>query len=220
MRIAIITGVEEEASAFLVGQGAEEIQGPLTLRHLVHHGHDITITCCGIGKVNAASAATALAITLKPDMLMIIGTAGKIGALAGDCFVIRDAVQSDYGATRSGGFAHFTAGSWPIGDALFEPAIAYTLPDIGLPSARIATGDSFVECPDHGASLARHLVADLVDMETAAIAQVATKLGLPWAAIKATSDAANGDSSADFMANFRVAARRAADAAEQTLKLL
>jgi adenosylhomocysteine nucleosidase len=86
-------------------------------------------------------------------------------------------------------------------------------PDLGLPHARIASGDAFVEDP----ALAARLVAmgcDLVDMEVAAVAQVAQMLGLPWAAVKAPTDGADGASAGDFNANLKAAAARAARAVE------
>jgi adenosylhomocysteine nucleosidase len=217
-RIGIITGVEEEAAAFLPGQyeGIDQ-HGQLSIRRVTLAGHAIAITCCGVGKVNAAMAATMLASLYHVDLLMIIGTAGRLGSIAGDCFLIHQAVQGDFGAQRPDGFVHYTAGSWPIGPASVEAFLAMPLPDIGLPAARIVTGDSFVECPDHSIRLRDGLGGDLVDMETGALAQVATRLGLPWAAIKATSDDANGASAGDFQANLLRAARLAADAAERSI---
>lgn len=221
MRIALIAGVEQEAEAFLPGQHDRlEQHGHLPVRFVRHSAHEIAITCCGVGKVNAAIAATLLAGLHHAELLMIIGTAGKLSAIAGDCFAIHEAVQGDYGAQRPEGFAHFTAGSWPIGVARVEAFRACPLPDVGLPHARIVTGDSFVECPDHSLRLRDGLSGDLVDMETGALAQVAQQLGLPWAAIKATTDDANGASAGDFQSNLLLAARRAAEAAEQAISRL
>jgi adenosylhomocysteine nucleosidase len=45
-------------------------------------------------------------------------------------------------------------------------------------------------------------------------------LGLPWAAIKATTDEANGESAGDFQENLRDAAQRAAEAAERAIAQL
>lgn len=218
MRIGIITGVEEEADAFLPGQHERlEQHGHLSVRFVTHAGHEVAICCCGVGKVHAAIAATMLAAVHRAEMLMIIGTAGKLSDKAGDCFLIHEAVQGDYGAQRPEGFTHYTAGSWPIGPASVEAFLARPLPDIGLPMARIVTGDAFVECPDHSLRLREGLGGDLVDMETGALAQVAKRLGLPWAAIKATTDEANGESVGDFQANLLRAARRAAEAAERSI---
>jgi len=220
MRIGIITGVQAEADAFLADAAGERttLLG-FNVRSLRHAGHDISITCCGIGKVNAAMAAMALAIK-GVDLLMMIGTAGKLSALAGDCFNVVDAFQGDYGASRDEGFVHYNAGAWPIGPTTLSPFPAMALPEIGLPKARIVSGDCFVESAAHAARLRDTFAADLVDMETAALAQAAAALGLPWAAIKATTDDANGESGGDFQANLARAARAAADAAERVIAIL
>lgn len=221
VRVAIITGVQEEADAFAPGAHQRiEQHGHLSVRFLEYAGHPVAISCCGVGKVNAAIAATMLAALHHPDLLMIIGTTGKLSDIRGDCFVIDEAVQGDYGAQRPSGFTHYTAGSWPIGPARVEAFRAHPLPDIGLPSARIVTGDAFVECPDHSMKLRDGLGGDLVDMETGALAQVALRMGLPWSAIKATTDEANGESVGDFQQNLLRAARKAAEAAERSLELL
>lgn len=221
MRIAIITGVQEEADAFLPGQYERvEQHGHLSVRFVGLGAHEVAIACCGVGKVNAALAATLLATLTRAELLMIIGTAGKLSAIEDDCFLLHEAVQGDYGAQRPQGFTHYTAGSWPIGPASVEAFRAHPLPDIGLPPARIVTGDSFVECPDHSMRLRDGLCGDLVDMETGALAQVAVRLGLPWAGIKATTDDANGESAGDFQTNLLLAARRAAEAAERSIARL
>lgn len=220
-RIGIITGVQEEADAFLPGQhDSIDQHGAFNIRRLTHGGHDVAICCAGIGKVNAALVATMLAMRYQADLLMIIGTAGKLSQIAGDCFVIHQAVQGDFGAQRPDGFTHYTAGSWPIGPASIEAFHAMPLPGLDLPKVRIVTGDSFVECPDHSLRLREGLGGDLVDMETGALAQVAIRLGLPWAAIKATTDDANGASAGDFQTNLLRAARLAAAAAEQAIAAL
>ncbi|MEP2101556.1 MAG: hypothetical protein ABJP02_02890 [Parasphingorhabdus sp.] len=95
------------------------------------------------------------------------------------------------------------------------------MPDtLTLPKARIATADMFVKCPDRSTYLRDTLKADLVDMETAALARMAKLLNIPWAGIKATTDNANGDSSGDFHANLEAAAKRVVDAAAQFIAVI
>jgi adenosylhomocysteine nucleosidase len=77
-----------------------------------------------------------------------------------------------------------------------------------------------VKCPERSGYLRDVLKADLVDMETAAVAQIATLLDIPWAGIKAVTDGANSDSSGDFHANLERAAKRAANAAADFLTLI
>ncbi|CAN5120705.1 hypothetical protein BH09PSE3_BH09PSE3_20380 [soil metagenome] len=220
-KIGIITGVAAEAEAFVAGRAyATERAGELSVARLALAGRDIAVVHSGIGKVNAAVSATVLALRYDVDLLLVVGTAGKLSTIPGDCFVITEAVQGDYGAQRPGEFVHYTAGSWPIGPAEVVHFAAVPLPDVGLPNARIVSGDAFVECPEHSAGLRDRLGGDLVDMETAAVAQAAGRLGLPWAAIKATTDDANSESAGDFNANLARAAGLAAAALERAIALL
>lgn len=217
-RIGIITGVEAEAAALFPGQSGdgEPLHGFL-VRQVEHAGKQVAVTCSGIGKVNAAMAAMMLAERYQVQLLVVVGTAGKLTDLDGDCFQITEAVQGDYGAARHDRFAHYTAGAWPIGEAHVEPFRAAPTPDLGLPRVRIVSGDCFVESPDHSRRLHDSLGGHLIDMEVAAVAQAAARMDLPWAAIKATTDNANGESAGDFQTNLKRAARIAADAAERMI---
>jgi adenosylhomocysteine nucleosidase len=211
-RIGVIAALPEEANALFVGSG--EIRG--TSRQLLVDHRSIKIQVCGIGKVNAAIAASQLVHGFGAEFLFIIGTAGALGARHG-AFLLTEAMQTDYGAKQAKGFVHYRAGEWPIGPALCAPFVAMEI-ESPLPHARIATGDAFVECPDHAAYLRDVMGCDLIDMETGAVAQAALALGVPWAGIKSTTDGADGSSAGDFTANLLRASRAAADAAEPILR--
>jgi adenosylhomocysteine nucleosidase len=107
-----------------------------------------------------------------------------------------------------------------MGPANAQPYSALPDPGLGLPHACIASGDAFIEDGAFAAHLVASLEADVVDMETAAIAQFATNIGVSWAGIKATTDDANHESAGDFHANLLAASRRAADAMERFIALL
>ncbi|MEL6874718.1 MAG: 5'-methylthioadenosine/S-adenosylhomocysteine nucleosidase [Pseudomonadota bacterium] len=225
-RIAVITGVNEEAEALLPLAPAEHRDSPLgPVRNVEHCGKQISILCPGIGKVHAAGAAIYLHEAIRPDLFLVIGTAGQVSQLAGNCFYLHESLQADYGTLDSSGgnegFTHYNAGAWPIGPSDWKPFEALPMPAaLGLPLARIATADMFVKCPDRSGYLRDNLKADLVDMETAAVAQIASRLSTPWAGIKATTDNADGNSGGDFHANLIDAANRAAEATTQFIRLL
>jgi len=204
VRIGLIAALEKEAAAC----------------NLADLGHDVIVRVCGIGKVNAAVAATRLLIEDRCELLLVVGTAGGLAGCPSGCFWVASAVQHDYGARRSTGFAHYSAGAWPIGPASVTAHAATDDPGVGLPHVRIASGDAFIECPDHADDLVRALDAQIVDMETAAVAQVAAAFNIPWAAIKAVSDGANGESGHDFQANLTRAARAAGEGAARFVALL
>lgn len=224
--VAIITGVQDEADAFLPDHPATRTESPLgPIRQLGHAGRKVSILCSGIGKVHAGAGALHLHSHFSPDLFLVIGTAGHVSTLAGDCFYLGESLQADYGTLeRFGdhdGFTHYNAGAWPIGPSDWKPFASHPMPAaLGLPRARIATADCFVKCPDRSGYLRDVLKADLVDMETAAVAQIAALIGIPWAGIKAVTDGANSDSSGDFHANLERAANRAAAEAARFIELL
>jgi len=224
--IAIITGVQDEADAFLRDHAVDRKGSPFgEIRQLDHADKRVTILCSGIGKVHAGAAALYLHTIFQPDLFLVIGTAGHVSTQAGDCFYLRESLQADYGTLEKfgehDGFTHYNAGTWPIGPSAWKPFTSHPMPEaLALPQARIATADCFVKCPDRSGYLRDILKADLVDMETAAVAQIAALLEIPWAGIKAVTDGANSDSSGDFHANLERAANRAADEAARFIELL
>ncbi|HEX7822904.1 MAG TPA: 5'-methylthioadenosine/S-adenosylhomocysteine nucleosidase [Sphingobium sp.] len=209
MRIILLAALPEEADAFLPGTGTS-LDGWPAARRIMVLGHEIIVAVTGIGKVNLTSVAATLHARHNADLLAITGTAGKISARPGDCFYLARAIQHDYGSERPGTFVHFTPGLVPVGPSIVDAYVALPDPGTGLPTALIASGDAFVECPDHARFLSEGLSADLVDMETGALAQFAQLAGLPWVGVKATTDDANQDSAGDFRANLAAASARAA----------
>lgn len=215
--LLILAALPEEADALFPHEGERE-GGLLAVRRLAAYGHMLTIAITGLGKVNAALAVGMFA--RGADMLLMTGTCGALGAEPGRAYWIAEAVQHDYGAMHPGAFRRYRAGEWPIGEAGEAHFAAMPDPGLGLSHARIASGDSFVACPDAAADLVAGLGASLVDMEVGAIAQAAARLGLPWAAIKAVTDEANEGSGADFHANLARAARLAAREIERLVTML
>ena len=213
--LLILAALPEEADALLPDTGTRE-PGPLPIRRLTAHKNNLTIATCGLGKVNAALAAGMLG--RDTDLILMTGTCGALGAGPG-AYWIAEALQHDYGAIHPGTFRRYRAGEWPIGEAGEAHFAAMPDPGLGLPHARIASGDSFVACPDAAADL-QSLGATLVDMEVGAVAQAAARLGKTWGAIKAVTDDANDASGGDFQANLLRAARTAAQHIERLVALL
>ena len=217
MNLLILAALAEEADALFPGTSTP-IHGIFPVRRLTAHGHNVTIAICGLGKVNAALAAGLFAT--DADILLMSGTCGALGAEPGRAYWLAEAVQHDYGANEPGLFRRYRAGDWPMGEAGEAHFAAMADPGLGLPHARIASGDSFVACPDAAADLKANLGATLVDMEVGAVAQVAARLAKPWAAIKAVTDDANDTSGGDFQANLNRAARQAAVEVERLVAML
>jgi adenosylhomocysteine nucleosidase len=220
-RIGIVSGVPDELSAFLPDAPRHIVAaGGLAVQTVAFEEREIFLLCAGIGKVAAATGATVLYAHFDVELLMVIGTAAKIGELDGQVFNITQAVQGDFGAQRPPGLTHYTAGTLPIGVAQVQAFEALPVAGLDLPTARVATSDLFIECPAHASGLAQKLGVHLIDMETAAVAQTAAILRVPWLAIKACTDIADGESAVSFAQNLHAAARASAKAAEQAILLL
>ena len=213
--IGLVTGLLEEAQAFRPGLGEVDRTRPFYCRH----GERFIVACAGIGKVNAALASTCL-INHGCDLLVSLGVAGRLCDGPHGPHWIRDAIQHDYGARRADQFARYRAGNLPFGECALEPYQAVADPGLGLPAARILSGDSFIEDEGHAAQLQQSLDGELIDMETGAIAQVACMYGVPWAGIRSVSDRADTGSVAEFQTNLNRAAKEASAAADRFLRML
>lgn len=214
--IGIVTGMIEEADMLFGSQGRAD---PARNHYYRAVSDNVRVACFGIGKVNAAMAA-AMLVQEGCQMLFSAGVAGRLSKRAGEVFWISEAVQHDYGALRPDGIARFRAGALPFGRPSILAFTAMPDPGLDLPKARIATGDVFVECPDQSLRLANDVEADLVDMETAAIAQVAERMGRPWGGIRAVSDEADDSGVVRFQENVARAAANAARQVERLVRLL
>ncbi len=177
-------------------------------------GQPVTVARSGVGKVNAAAATSALLLLSKPSALVTLGSAGAIAERleVGDVVVSSRVIQHDVGTYRSG---EFRPSGIPTYDAdgiaapvdylegdtvLVREAIRVSL-DLDLRSANgkkarviagtVATGDSVLASTEKQYWLRATFGAAVVDMESAAVAQVASAHGVPWVAVRAVSDAAD-----------------------------
>ena len=188
------------------------------------HGHDVVLVLSRIGKVAAATTATALIERFNVQNIVFTGVAGGLGQQVriGDVVVAQEFVQHDmnasplfppleiplYGKTR---FATDTALSAALAQAcsevltnptamVSEQAIAeFQLHQPQLHQGLIISGDQFVHSHADCDRL-RTLLPDAlaVEMEGAAVAQVCHDYGIPFAAMRTLSDRADDDATHDF----------------------
>lgn len=142
-------------------------------------GVDVIYT--GVGKVNAASCATAAILQHQPSLVINFGTAGKINPKIDGLLEISRVIQRDMLAIPLA-----ARGVTPLSD---EPS-AYTS---GHGDSCCGTGDSFVTASDPWLS---EQGVDVVDMELFAIAHTCYRYGVAWRAFKFITDSAD-DSAAD-----------------------
>jgi len=228
--------------------GSETIAG-LSFHKGRIEGRNAVFVETGIGKVNAALTATILAQRFGCQALIFGGVAGGIDPELGigDVVVATKLVQHDYGALVDGRIDAYQPGVPPLPGfdrtpgyhmaAGLQEALRRRLEGMELPavsaavtgeSARqarlhfgtIVSGDTFVNCGMTRQRLEREFAALAVEMEGAAVAQVAERFDLPWIVVRCLSDLAGVDSHVNFPAFLPVAAQAAAKVVRQAVHVL
>ncbi len=159
---------------------------------------DITAVLCGIGKVNAAVAATVLADS-GADILLNCGLSGGIsGVKRGDICIPDRFLEHDFDLSGLG----YKRCEKPSQEYIYtaDKALVDILKKI-IPSARIGTavsGDCFVSDAELRLTLKNEFSATSCDMETAAIAYVAYSYGIRFASVRKISDDAGNDAADSY----------------------
>ena len=207
------------------------------------HGQSVVLALSEIGKVAAATTATALIERFGVQRIVFTGVAGGLGdgVNVGDVVVGQSFVQHDRDASPL--FARYEVPLYGKTRFVSDPALAQQLLQAArttlkqrhvshaYPAAKahlglIASGDRFVSgAMESNALRAALLEANhdvlAVEMEGAAVAQVCHDYGIPFAAARTISDRADDTAHVDFPSFIDQVASRYALAIVQTfLRLL
>ncbi|MDR7000368.1 5'-methylthioadenosine/S-adenosylhomocysteine nucleosidase [Neobacillus niacini] len=220
MKIAIIGAMEEEVTLLrdnIDGRSQETVAGcEFTFGQM--HGADVILLRSGIGKVNAAMSTTILLEKYKPDYIINTGSAGGFNPSlnVGDAVISTEVRHHDVDVTAFGyeyGQVPQLPAAFAADQKLMEVAekAAKELENFQIVKGLIATGDSFMEDPAR-VDFVRSKFNDLqaVEMEAAAIAQVAHRFGVPFVIIRSLSDIAGKESEVSFDQFIDQAARHSA----------
>lgn len=135
----------------------------------------------GVGPVEAALA-TGMALQelerqqARPDLVVCLGSAGSRRCPLGEIFQIASVSWRDMDASRLG----FTKGVTPLTD---HPVDVPLVTPLALPAVRLSTGANVVGGDDYAA-----IDADMVDMETFAVARACERFGVPLMGLRGVSD--------------------------------
>lgn len=143
-------------------------------------GSDLLVT--GVGTLNAAIALAQRLAAGRPARVLNLGTAGALVDGYSGVYEINAAVQHDFSDEL---ISQMTGRP--------QPNRIEVRPVTGLPTATLATGDSFISDSRVRGRLARR--AQLVDMEGYAVARVAAAYGVPVTLLKQVSDSADEEAS-------------------------
>lgn len=223
---AILSALMQEQQGLI-----ERLQQPSKVTHAGRefwhgnlHGQLVVLALSRIGKVAAATTATALIEKFGVSRIVFTGVAGGLGAgvAVGDVVVATEFVQHDldasplfpryevplYGKTRFEGDSAlsvllFKAACEALRDQKGSLVERTLFAGACVHQGLIASGDRFVSGADESGRLraalaqAGHVVL-AVEMEGAAVAQVCHDYGVPFAAVRTISDRADDSAHLDF----------------------
>jgi adenosylhomocysteine nucleosidase len=208
MKIAIIGAMEEEVTLLrdnIQSQTQETVAGcEFTFGKM--HGADVILLRSGIGKVNAAMSTTILLEKYKPDCIINTGSAGGYNPKlnVGDAVISTEVRHHDVYVTA---FC-YEYGQDPQLPAAFlsdeklitaAESAAKELDSYQIVKGFIVTGDTFKEDPKRVEFVqSKFENIQAVEMEAAAIAQVAHRFGVPFVIIRSLSDIAGKESEISF----------------------
>lgn len=153
---------------------------------------------CGIGKVNAASAAAFMIANDKPDIILNAGLSGAISGLAKDDIIVGESfVECDFDLTAIG----YAPGAKPQETYIYEtPQSLIDLAEkAGVAKAgKFGCGDIFLADKAKKNFFKETFGICEFDMETAAVASVCHESGVPYLSIRQISDTADDTSPEDY----------------------
>ena len=242
---AILSALAEEQHGLI-----ERLHQPCQVRHAGRdfwlgnlHGQPVVLALSKMGKVAAATTATALIERFGVRRMLFTGVAGGLGCgvNVGDVVVGRSFVQHDldvsplfpryevplYGKARFDVDAALTAALFDASQmALADPKVQSAYPDAKVHTGLIASGDRFVSGAAESSALREALLASghdvlAVEMEGAAVAQVCHDYEIPFAVVRTISDRADDTAHVDFPSFIdQVASKYAQAIVERFLKTL
>ncbi len=216
MVIGIVSAMAEELAAIVDELAVDEVVelGGRKFHRGTYRGTPIVAVVSRIGKVAAAATTAILIARFAPRALVMTGLAGAIDPrlAIGDVVIAERLIQHDLDARPL--FARHEVPGLGITELIADRALTDRMavaaeafvppPELGIGRPRvyrglIASGDQFFAASDAVDALRARVPEVLaVEMEGAAIAQVAHEHGVPFAVARVISDTASHGAAGDF----------------------
>lgn len=238
MTTAILSALAEEQAGLI-----EQLEAAECIRHAGRdfwcgrlRGQRVVLALSRIGKVSAATTATALIERFNVERILFTGVAGGLAdsVKVGDIVIATGFVQHDldvsplypryqvplYGRDRFDCDESLTALLMKANNEAFTGAFAGFNAEFGtlrpvVYQGLIASGDRFIGSATQASAIQHELRAAgheplAIEMEGAAVAQVCFDYGVPLAAVRTISDRADDAAHLDFERFLRDVARHVA----------
>lgn len=204
MKVGIIGAMESEIKTLCEKmESKQEVKlGDLIFYTGTIFGHDIVLSKCGVGKVNAALCTQILISNFKPEKIINTGIAGATGSglRIYDFVVSETAVYHDFDVTYFGGYklgqvpglpAEFAADSALIRLILNAFERTNFSKEHSIQTGTVASGDQFISDSEKKNFIVKNFSPECVEMEGAAIAHTCYKNHVPFVIIRCMSDCAD-----------------------------
>ncbi len=194
-KIGIMGALSAEVDQILLGlsDGHSEQYAGVEYHHGRRGGFSVVACCAGMGKANAASTTQVLITKYGVDAILFSGIAGNTSSelALGDVVIGRELVYHDATDEMLADSAPFTA-LYRSDPRLVDAAEqGCRLAGVKYKIGRIATGDRFIDDGAVKLAIVAACHPDCVEMEGAAVAQVAMRNDIPFVVLRAMSDNAD-----------------------------
>gem|GEM_PF-703558 len=189
----IAAALEEELKTALdIFQDVREIPpGGIRLRHALHREREFWFLKTGIGPKRAASSLERVLASIKPSRILVVGYGGGLDAelKLGSLIAVEKALTFRFDPNRPEWESGRIDGVYGLADPDFLLKTAISA-GVASCTGAVLTSPHVLGDPVHKATVYRKFGASIVDMETAALARVATSRGIPLSCVRAISDEA------------------------------
>ncbi len=191
------------------------------------NGREIVTAVCGIGKVSAAICTQTMILKFAPECIINTGVGGALSDKLDVCdaVIAESFVQHDMDTTVLGdpaGYIHdLKTVDIPADKKVFEvlTRAAEMTGGFKVLPGKIASGDQFIANTERKKFIVDTFGASVCEMEGASMAQVCFKSSVPFSAVRAISDKADGSGHISYEEFLPQAAENAAKIIENFVKL-
>lgn len=181
-KLGLVAAMPEEINPLLhlIGSYKKKKCGSFDCYRFDRHGKDVTLVRSGMGVSRAAAATKVLIETAQPSLIVNFGFAGAVtaGPKVGDLMLANQVFSYDgHGFSRPTSTADLARCLESSGVSFHNSAFVTTL--------QITEKSTLAKMLPDGC------LFPSVEMESAAVAEIAAEAGIPFAAIRAISDAAD-----------------------------
>lgn len=195
MKYGIMGAMPDEVDQLCARLSGVEVQQYAGVEY--HQGRlgdkEVVVCCAGMGKANAAATTQVLCGKFGAQAIIFSGIAGNMSEEIGigDVVVGKEVCYHDAEVSmicQSAPFLKSYTGDPALVQAALDACAALGVKAI---AGRIATGDTFVGDGATKVVIAEKVHPDCVEMEGAAVSQIAARNGVPCVVLRAMSDNAD-----------------------------